>query len=170
MIYGKTMFLLFISKTICRIKKFQIIKRCTTTRGAIKYFLFRIFMHFDFLLIIGKVLSSSCVASRYSIRASISSPCTLPLLRVTPFPAYWPRTFLVFAYGHSIVALNYGLALLIFLIWLNLRLAHYFANLKKHLGGMKFPSNEAVQVAVNEYFESLEESFFKPGIVALETR
>ena len=52
----KWRFLIFISKTICRIKKFQIRKRCTSTRRAITYFLFRIFMHFDFLLIIGKVL------------------------------------------------------------------------------------------------------------------
>ena len=65
----KRRFLIFISKTICRIKKFQIRKRCTSTRRAITYFLFRIFMHFNFLLIIGKVLSSSSVASPYSIRA-----------------------------------------------------------------------------------------------------
>ena len=46
-------FLIFISKTICRITKFQMRKRCTSTRRAITHFLFRIFMHFDFLLIIG---------------------------------------------------------------------------------------------------------------------
>ena len=65
----KRRFLIFILKTFCRMKKFQIRKRCTTTRRAITCFLFRIFMHFDFLLIIGKVLSSSSVASPYSIRA-----------------------------------------------------------------------------------------------------
>ena len=64
----KQRFLIFISKTICRMKKFQIRKRCTMTRRAITYFLFRIFMHIDFLLIIGKVLSSSSVATPYSIR------------------------------------------------------------------------------------------------------
>ena len=65
----KRRFLMFISTTICRIKKFQIRKRCTSPRRIITYFLFRIFMHFDILLIIGKVLSSSSVASNYSIRA-----------------------------------------------------------------------------------------------------
>ena len=33
---------------------------------------------------------------------------------------------------------------------------------------MKFSSNK--EVAVNEYFKSLEESFFKTGITALKTR
>ena len=47
---------------------FQMRKRCTSTRRAITYFLFRIFMHFDFLLIIGKILVSSSGASPYSIR------------------------------------------------------------------------------------------------------
>ena len=66
-------FLIFISKTIHWIKEFQLRKRCTSTRKAITYFLFRIFKHFDFLLIIGKVLSSSSVAPPYSIRALILS-------------------------------------------------------------------------------------------------
>ena len=35
---------------------------------------------------------------------------------------------------------------------------------------MKFSSNKEIQVAVNEYFESLEESFLKTGIMALEIR
>ena len=52
----KQRFLIFISKTMCWIKKFQIRKRCTSTRRAITYFLFHICMHFDFLLIIGKVI------------------------------------------------------------------------------------------------------------------
>ena len=62
-------FLIFISKTICRIKKFQRRKRCTLTRREITHFLFCIFMHFDILLINGKVPSSSSVASPYSIWA-----------------------------------------------------------------------------------------------------
>ena len=33
---------------------------------------------------------------------------------------------------------------------------YLFPNLKKYLGGMKLLSNEVVQVAVNEYFKSLE--------------
>ena len=37
---------------------------------------------------------------------------------------------------------------------------YLFPNLKEQLEGMKFSSNEEVQVAVNECFESLEESFF----------
>ena len=65
----KRRFVFFISKTICWMEKFQIRKRCALTRRAITYFLFRIFMHFDFLLIIGKVLYSSSVASPYSIRS-----------------------------------------------------------------------------------------------------
>ena len=65
----KRCFLIFISRTICRMKKFQIRKRWTSTRRASTYFLFRIFMHFDFLFMIGKVLSSSSVASPYSIQA-----------------------------------------------------------------------------------------------------
>ena len=35
---------------------------------------------------------------------------------------------------------------------------------------MKLSSNKKVQIAVNEYFASLEESFFKTGIIALETK
>ena len=38
---------------------------------------------------------------------------------------------------------------------------YLFPNLKKHSGGMKFSSNDEVQIAINECFESLEESFFK---------
>ena len=41
-------------------------------------------------------------------------------------------------------------------------------NLKKHFKGMKFSSNQKVQVPVNEYFESLKGSFFKRGITALK--
>ena len=47
---------------------------------------------------------------------------------------------------------------------------HLFPNLKKHLERIKFSSIEMLQVAVNEYFENLEESFFKKDIMALETR
>lgn len=47
---------------------------------------------------------------------------------------------------------------------------HLFPNLKKHLGGQKFSTNEEVEDAVNLYFEGLEESFFKKGIEAFETR
>ena len=65
----KRRFLIFISETICRIKTFLKRKRCTSMRRAITYFVFQIFMHFDLLLIIGNVLSSSSVASPYSIRA-----------------------------------------------------------------------------------------------------
>ena len=45
---------------------------------------------------------------------------------------------------------------------------HFFSKLKKHFGGMEFSSNEEVQVTVNEYFESLEDSFFKTNIMALK--
>lgn len=47
---------------------------------------------------------------------------------------------------------------------------HLFPNLKKHLGGQKFLTNEEVEAAVNLYFEDLEESFFKTGMEALESR
>ena len=33
---------------------------------------------------------------------------------------------------------------------------HLFLNLKKHFGGMKFLSNDGVQVAVNDYSESIK--------------
>ena len=36
------------------------------------------------------------------------------------------------------------------------------------LGGIKFLSDEDVQFAINEYFESLKGSFFKRGITALK--
>ena len=42
--------------------------------------------------------------------------------------------------------------------------SHFFPNLKQYLGEIKFSSNKEVQVAVNDYFESLEESFFKTGL------
>ena len=47
----KRRFLFFISKTICRIKKYQIKKRCTSTRRAITYFIlnfyaFRLFIDY----------------------------------------------------------------------------------------------------------------------------
>jgi [histone H3]-lysine36 N-dimethyltransferase SETMAR len=45
-----------------------------------------------------------------------------------------------------------------------------FPNLKKHLGGQKFSSNEEVEYAVSRYFADLEISFFKTGIEALENR
>lgn len=47
---------------------------------------------------------------------------------------------------------------------------HLFPNLKKHLGGQKFSSNEEIEAAVNAYFEGQDEAFFKNGIMALETR
>lgn len=47
---------------------------------------------------------------------------------------------------------------------------HLFPNLKKHLGGQKFSSNEEVEAAVGDFFEGLEETFFMTGIQALETR
>jgi [histone H3]-lysine36 N-dimethyltransferase SETMAR len=47
---------------------------------------------------------------------------------------------------------------------------HLFPNLKKHLGGQEFSSNEEVECVVSRYFADLEESFFKTGIEALESR
>lgn len=47
---------------------------------------------------------------------------------------------------------------------------HLFPDLKKHLGGQKFSSNEEVEAAVNQYFTDLPESFFKTGIEALQNR
>jgi len=47
---------------------------------------------------------------------------------------------------------------------------HLFPNLKKYLGGRRFSTNEEVEMVVTEYFEGLEESYFKSGIMALETR
>ena len=47
---------------------------------------------------------------------------------------------------------------------------HLFPNLKKLLAEMKFSSIKEMQVAVNEYFGNPEESFFKIGIMTLETR
>ena len=35
---------------------------------------------------------------------------------------------------------------------------------------MKFSWNQEIQVTVTQYFESLDESFFKTGIVAFENR
>lgn len=47
---------------------------------------------------------------------------------------------------------------------------HLFPNLKKHMGGKKFLTNDEVQAEVDTYFEDLEESFFKSGVLALESR
>jgi [histone H3]-lysine36 N-dimethyltransferase SETMAR len=47
---------------------------------------------------------------------------------------------------------------------------HLFPNLKKHLGGQEFSSNGKVEYAVSRYLTDLEESFFKTGIEALESR
>lgn len=47
---------------------------------------------------------------------------------------------------------------------------HLFPNLKKFLAGKRFESNEEVKTSVNEYFESLEESYFREGIEKLEHR
>jgi histone-lysine N-methyltransferase SETMAR len=47
---------------------------------------------------------------------------------------------------------------------------HLFANLKKWLGGQKYSSNTEVIEAVNGYFEGLDESYFRNGIMALEKR
>lgn len=38
------------------------------------------------------------------------------------------------------------------------------------MGGMKFSNNAEVQAEVDAYFEGLEESFFKSGVMALESR
>ena len=38
------------------------------------------------------------------------------------------------------------------------------------LGRRKFSTNEKIEMAVTEYFEGLEQTFFKSGIMALETR
>lgn len=45
---------------------------------------------------------------------------------------------------------------------------HLFPNLKKWLGGQTFSTNSEVEVAVNEYFDSLDKTFFQNGILALE--
>lgn len=47
---------------------------------------------------------------------------------------------------------------------------HMFPNLKKHLGGQRFSTNEEVQSAVTDFFGALEETFFNTGIMALEAR
>lgn len=47
---------------------------------------------------------------------------------------------------------------------------HLFPNLKKFLAGKRFRSDEEVKVAVNGYFESLEENHFREGIEKLEHR
>lgn len=46
---------------------------------------------------------------------------------------------------------------------------YLFPNLKKRLGGKKFGGKEEVKFA-NEYFEALDESDYKNGIIALEHR
>ena len=64
LIYAETTFFIFyIENYLSNKKKMHLDSKSN------HIFLFRIFMHFDFLLIIGKVLSSSSVASPYSIRA-----------------------------------------------------------------------------------------------------
>ena len=68
LIYAKTTFFKFYLENYLPDKKILNKKRCTSTRRANTYFLFRIFMHFNFLLVIGNVMSSSSVASPYSIR------------------------------------------------------------------------------------------------------
>lgn len=47
---------------------------------------------------------------------------------------------------------------------------HLFPNLKKHLAGHKFSSNEEVIEAVDAYFADLDESVYKEGIGKLEHR
>lgn len=47
---------------------------------------------------------------------------------------------------------------------------HLFPNLKKWLGGKKFSNDDEVKLAVNGYFEDLDQSTYKTGIQALEHR
>jgi len=45
---------------------------------------------------------------------------------------------------------------------------HLFPKLKEHLRGTKFPSNAAVQAAVEQWLLAQPPTFFKAGIVALQ--
>ncbi|CAK1583556.1 unnamed protein product [Parnassius mnemosyne] len=45
-----------------------------------------------------------------------------------------------------------------------------FPNLKKHLGGQRFSTNDEVKAAVDAYFDSKEESFFFNGLNAWKGR
>lgn len=47
---------------------------------------------------------------------------------------------------------------------------HLFPNLKKFVSGKRFSSNEEVELAVDDYFNSLPESHFREGILKLEKR
>lgn len=47
---------------------------------------------------------------------------------------------------------------------------HLFPNLKKYLGGQRFSTNDEVIAAVDEYFDDLQDSFYKSGIESLEKR
>ncbi|XP_014481491.1 PREDICTED: histone-lysine N-methyltransferase SETMAR-like [Dinoponera quadriceps] len=47
---------------------------------------------------------------------------------------------------------------------------HLFPNLKKFVSGKHFASNEEVERAVDEYFNSLPESHFREGVLMLEKR
>lgn len=47
---------------------------------------------------------------------------------------------------------------------------HLFPNLKKFLAGKRFHSDEEVKLSVNEYFDGLEENYFREGIEKLEHR
>jgi [histone H3]-lysine36 N-dimethyltransferase SETMAR len=47
---------------------------------------------------------------------------------------------------------------------------HLFPNLKEHLRGTVFSSDDDVMNAVNQWLEDQEEEFFQTGIKALEHR